>query len=139
MTQDEKLIKRKRNTLIPSKVCDRTKRFMRDLLEVLDQNNVHSVLDKPAIQLLAYTYDNYIKATEMIEQSDIVVYHYTSTGKNLKAHPAVKIQLDAQVQLTKLLIEFGLTPKSRKDIDSAKVQPDASPLELFIQKHKDTA
>lgn len=123
---------RTRNTIIPSKISSKSKRFMRELMSVLDEKAVHTTLDKSAIQLIAHTYDNWLQATEMLEKDGLTIYNYTSAGRNLKAHPAVKIQLDAQIQLTKLLIEFGLTPKSRKDVNSARQTPDASPLELFL-------
>lgn len=122
-----------RDRTIPSAVGNKTKTFMKELLQVLEDKSINTALDKTAIQLMAYTYDNYIKATEQLEQNgSLTIYNYTSAGKNLKAHPAVKIQLDAQIQLTKLLVEFGLTPKSRKDIDSQRAAPDSSPLDLFI-------
>jgi len=128
-----------RNRSIPSNITDKAKRFMKELLIVLEDKNIHTTLDKTAISLLAHTYDNYIKATEMLEHDGLTLYNYTSAGKNMKAHPAVKIQLDAQIQLTKLLIEFGLTPKSRRDIASDKASPEASPLELFVGGNRDIA
>lgn len=125
-------MRQQRNTIIPSKISSKSKRFMSTLLNVLDEKEIHTTLDRAAIQLIAHTYDNWLCATEMLERDGLTIYNYTSAGKNMKAHPAVKIQLDAQIQLTKLLIEFGLTPKSRKDVSSARQKPDASPLEMFL-------
>jgi P27 family predicted phage terminase small subunit len=126
-----------RNRSIPSSISNKAKRFMKDLLEVLDEKSIHTKLDSAAISLLAHTYDNYIRATEMIEHDGLIVNSYSGTSKTKKAHPAIKIQLDAQIQLTKLLVEFGLTPKSRKDIESAKAPATDSPLELFIKSQRE--
>lgn len=121
----------KRNSY-PSAIGGKAKKFMRELMVVLEDKNINTALDKAAISLIAHTYDNYIKATEILEHDGLTIYQYSGASKNIRAHPAVKIQLDAQIQLTKLLVEFGLTPKSRKDIDSQRSAPEASPLELFI-------
>lgn len=122
----------KRNSY-PSSIGDKAKKFMKELLDVLEDKSINTALDKAAISLIAHTYDNYIKATEMLEHDGLTIYQYSAAGRNVKAHPAVKIQLDAQIQLTKLLVEFGLTPKSRKDIDSQKAAPESSSLELFLK------
>lgn len=126
------------NPLIPKGICLKAKRYMRDLLGVLSDKSVNSTLDSAAIQLIGQTYHNYINATE--ELADVGMYQEieTQSGSSLKAHPAVKVQLDSQIQLTRLLLEFGLTPKSRGELKQAddSGKDTSSPLSAFLERDR---
>jgi len=108
--------------------------FMDELNIILKEKAINNRLDTSALTLISNTYDTYIKATKILLKEGLIINTTTKAGDSIKAHPAVKIQLDAQVQLTKLLIEFGLTPKSRKDIVSQKDKYETmSPIEQFVK------
>jgi P27 family predicted phage terminase small subunit len=129
-----------RPALIPTSISPKAKTFMKNLLGVLGEKSINTKLDSAAISLIAHTYDNYINATEILKKEGLVITSFTAAGENPKAHPAVKIQLDAQIQLTRLLIEFGLTPKSRKDVVSVKVDTPTkagSPIDDFIGRQRE--
>lgn len=124
--------------LIPKDISLRAKRYMRDLLGVMKDKGVNSTLDSAAIQLIGQTYHNYIEATETLAREGMYQTIDTQAGSSLKAHPAVKVQLDSQVQLTRLLIEFGLTPKSRGELKKEEEKkPDQSPLTRFIDRKRE--
>lgn len=126
------------NPLIPKDICLKAKRYMRDLLVVLEDKSINSTLDSAAIQLIGHTYNNYIIATETLATDGMYQTIETQAGSSLKAHPAVKVQLDSQVQLTRLLLEFGLTPRSRGELkkadDSGTVA--VSPLTAFLERDR---
>jgi len=83
-----------------------------------------------AVELLLNSYDMYIKATDDINKNGLTIQHLTDNKfETCKANPSVKIQLDAQIQIVKLLVELGLTPKASKDNTDDKVE---SPLDKFL-------
>lgn len=45
-----------------------------------------------------------------------MVYYSVKNGAFTK-NPLIKVQLDAQIQITKFLTEFGLTPKAQTKIN----------------------
>jgi P27 family predicted phage terminase small subunit len=127
--------------LIPKGISLKAKRYMRDLIGVMEDKGVNTTLDSAAIQLIGQTYHNYIEATETLKNNEEGMYQTVETqaGSSLKAHPAVKVQLDSQVQLTRLLMEFGLTPKSRGELrkDSEKEDDKASPLTVLFDRKRE--
>ena len=49
--------------------------------------------------------------------------------KNIKPHPALRVAQDSYNQVTKLLIEFNLTPRSRKKPENITPLDDTEPFE----------
>lgn len=48
-------------------------------------------------------------------------------------HPLIKVQVDAQIQIVKLLNEFGLTAKAAAKLnDNSDEEDDNSPLSMFL-------
>ncbi len=83
-----------------------------------------------AVELLLNSYDMYNKATDDINKNGLTIQHLTDNKfETYKANPSVKIQQDAQIQIVKLLVELGLTPKACKDNTDDKVE---SPLDNFL-------
>ena len=128
-----------KTTNIPPNICLEAKKFMKDLLQVMEDKSISTALDSAAINLIAQTYHNYIEATKILQSEGMIITVTTNAGENIKAHPAVKIQLDSQIQLHKLLVEFGLTPKSRKEITTkaTKVEETKSPLDEFLGRKRE--
>lgn len=101
-----------------------TKKFIGNLLYLVNKEGVASKLDEAAFTLLADAYNKYITTQKILLKQG-----YILKGK---AHPASKLNHESQVELLKLLIEFGLTPKRRpKDPKPPKAQ-ELSPIEQFI-------
>lgn len=90
-----------------------------------------------ALNMLVITYSTYLEATEHLQLEGKVLqeFDYNNNPKT-KPNPWVKIQLDSQIQLHKLIQEFGLTPKSKNKINSNS--PGASPLEVIMNKLVET-
>lgn len=85
------------------------------------------------ITVLVQTYSTYLEAQEALEKEGKVIDGFDSNGNPVKRpNPWVKIGLDSQIQLLKLITEFGLTPKSKNKIQSDK--QESSPLHKVLNK-----
>jgi len=83
-----------------------------------------------AIELFINTYEMYSEATEHIKKEGAVIEHLTDNKfKTLKPSPWVKIQQDTQIQLHKLIQDFGLTPRTKLEESSTE---ELSPIEKLL-------
>lgn len=121
---------------IPDNLEPEAKIFIKNVLCYLEENNMSQNVDIAAINMLAYNYSLFIKATH-----DIEIQGLTAIGSrgNLITNPLIRIANDAQVQSMKLMEKFGLTPKDRKRMNSIEDDGDIeeSPLMKFIQESKE--
>ena len=60
---------------------------------IAKHNGIIEDVDDAAIQMLAYNYSTFIKASKIVEKDGLTV---TSDRGNIAEHPAVKIGRDAQ-------------------------------------------
>ena len=119
---------------ISENLADEAKAYIKDVLFMLEQNGIMEDVDGAAIQMLAYNYSTFIKASKIIEEQGLTV---TSDRGNIAEHPAVKIARDAQTSALKVMAEFGLTAKSRSKLPKLNNQDaEESPLETFIKRKK---
>jgi P27 family predicted phage terminase small subunit len=136
----------------PDGYHQKAKDQMADIVKNLNKEKFISKLDIPALAMLAYSYDIYFKAAEILLRDGIVMEDsqnqqptlpgmeptFISKMKVTKAHPALRIATDAQNQITKLLIEFNLTPRSRKKITDPVTPEPQSPADKFIKNKIET-
>jgi len=126
----------KQNVLIPPDICPEAKKFLQELIDVMESQAIITSMDSAAIELIGYTYHSYITATKVLLKDG---YISTSTNGFTRPHPCVKIQLDAQIQLTKLFDAFGLNPKARKEVHKPKERAEKlSPIDVFLENQKDS-
>jgi P27 family predicted phage terminase small subunit len=120
---------------IPEDICKEAQDFLQGVIDVLTVQGVITSLDDGGLELFGYTYHTYIQATKTLLREG---YTVTSERGYTKAHPCVKIQLDAQVQLTKLMDSFGLNPRSRKEIVKPKERDGKkTPIDKFLDKTRE--
>ena len=122
------------NFTIPKNLEPEAKEYMKNVLQMLEESGIIKDVDDAALQMLAYNYSTFIKASKIVEKDGLTV---TSDRGNIAEHPAVKIGRDAQSQALKVMTEFGLTAKSRSrlpKLDNSDVEE--SPLETFIKNSK---
>ena len=119
---------------IPSDIEDEAKKYMADVLEMLESNGVMEQVDTAALTMLARNYSTFIKASKQLEKDGLTV---TSDRGNIAAHPAIKIANDAQTKAMKVMAEFGLTAKARTKLPKLEANntPD-SPLVAFVKSAK---
>jgi P27 family predicted phage terminase small subunit len=127
---------KKKNSIIPSHICPEAQLFLDNLTALLKEQNILASLDGNMLNLIGNTYHTYITATNFLLAKP-ENYIITSPRGEVKAHPYVKIQLDSQIQLDKLLNQFGLSPKSRKEISKPKEKAGKlSPMDVFLEQTK---
>lgn len=89
--------------------------------------------DALALYMLVVTYSTYLDATEHLQTEGKVIEGFDSHGNPInRPNPWVKIQLDSQIQLFKLVQEFGFSPKSKNKIQAATAE--ASPLSNILNR-----
>ncbi len=121
---------------IPHSVPSETRIYMRDLIKLLNAQDLITELDSGALKLLMQVHEKWIKSTKIIEDEGYVIADENARGTTChKPHPALTIQKDATIQLTRLFAQFGLTPQARKKIGQEKPVAD-SPLAKFIKDSK---
>ena len=122
------------NFTIPENLEPEARAYMQNVLQMLEDNGIKEDVDDAALQMLAYNYSTFIKASKIVEQDGLTV---TSDRGNIAEHPAVKIGRDAQTQALKVMTEFGLTAKSRSKLPKLDdANSEESPLETFIKSRK---
>ena len=100
---------------VPDNYSDETKEFMKKVVKALNENGELTPMMEGVVGMLRDCYETYQKATRAIRQDDDVLQ--TTLKDELIAHPAVKIQMQANQQVLALMKELGLTTRSRKVID----------------------
>ncbi len=73
------------------------------------------------LEILADNYEIYQQCKESIANDGLMLM--AKNGCYTK-NPLIKVQLDAQIQITKFLTEFGLTPKAQSKINLANDDDD---------------
>ena len=123
--------------VIPVEICEKAKDYMKGLLKSIKDNHITiTSLDNGALMLIAYTYHDYMEAMETLANSKKVIKETNARNTVItKAHPAVKMKLDAQVQLQKLLAEFHLTPRSRNRNPKGNGMPE-DPIQALLYPGK---
>lgn len=122
------------NFVIPKNLEPEAIAYMENVLQMLKENGIIKDVDDAALQMLAYNYSTFVKASKIVEKEGLTV---TSDRGNIAEHPAVKIGRDAQSQALKVMIEFGLTAKSRSKLQKLdNKESEESPLESFIKNSK---
>jgi len=124
----------KKKDTVSSTICPEARVFLDTLTSLLKEQNILTSLDEATMELIGNTYHTYIIATNLLLKDGYLI---KSPRGELKAHPCVKIQLDAQIQLNKMMDSFGLSPKSRKEISKPKEKDGKlSPIDVFLNSSK---
>lgn len=84
-----------------------------------------------ALVMLADNYNTFIQCKNKIETDGLMI---TDRFNVLVKHPLIKVQIDAQIQVVKLLNEFGLSPKSAAKLNDTNEEEEESIINQFIEK-----
>ena len=115
-------------------ICKEAQVFLTNLTSLLKSQDILTSLDEDTLQLMGNCYHNYIESTKIIQSEGMLI---TSPRGEKKAHPCIKIQLDSQIQLNKMMDSFGLSPKARKELSKPKEKAkDESDIAKFLKKNK---
>jgi P27 family predicted phage terminase small subunit len=121
--------------VISSEICEEAQTFLANLIDLLEEQDILTSLDTSALELLGYTYDNYIKATRVIQRKGFTL---RSPRGEEKSRPEVKIQIDSLIQINKTMDSFGLNPRARKELSKPKErEQQLSDVDIFLTKSKE--
>lgn len=140
----------KLNFKIPETYHPVAKEYMNQIMKLLHSKNIVQREDFAAVILLGDLFNTYCQARDLLNRDGIILEEKESIIdpvlpglepailtkiKGQKVHPALKVATDAQNQITKLLIEFNLTPRSRKkiELDLPVIEENVSPIDKFIK------
>lgn len=94
-------------TLTTAKYINAVKKYLKE-----KYGKVNAEWEQP-LEILADNLELYQQCKESIKNDGLLLV--AKNGAYTK-NPLIKVQLDAQVQITKFLSEFGLTPKAQSKI-----------------------
>lgn len=120
--------------IIPKDIEQDAKVYIQNVIKQLENTGMLENVDSAALTMLARNYSMFIKASKQLEDEGLTV---TSDRGNIAPHPAIKIAKDAQTQAMKVMLEFGLTAKSRTKFKLKEVD-DNNPFEQFVKEGKET-
>ena len=119
------------------KTSKEAKVYIKELKKQLEDRGLLENVDTLALLMVEVSYDTYIKSSEFLLENGTTFNTTSREGDVIpKDYPQVKQQRDAQIQLTKLLQEFGGTASSRKRVKDASIIVDTSPLAEFMNAEK---
>lgn len=114
----------------PSGLLAATRAEIGRISEQLSAQGALTEADFTALTVLALTLDRYRRAVVIVGRDGALVFD--RAGKPQR-HPLIKVAADAQIQVLKLLQEFGLTPKSRERIKALQSGgEEVDPLQEFL-------
>ncbi len=120
---------------IPKDIENDAAEYMTDVLSELKNKGILEEVDSAALTMLARNYSMFIKASKQLEIDGLTVI---SDRNNITPHPLIKIAKDAQTQAIKIMLEFGLTAKSRTKLPKKDNEDgEVSPFEQFIKEGKE--
>ena len=123
------------NFKLPTGLNKETRDYMKDVIAMLTDNGVMEDVDVAALNMLAHNYNTFIVANKQLQKDGLTV---TSDRGNISEHPLIKVAKDAQTQAMKVMVEFGLTAKSRAKLPQIdNVDDELSPLEQFVKNNKE--
>jgi len=123
----------KLNINIPDDYCDRAKKELAEVIEILNADPSVSKIDAPAVNLLGSYMNTYYKAQAIVEKEGMIIRTIGQSGSMIrKAHPACKIAHDAGMKMYRLLVQFNMTPESRQKNGKEHGNEPQSPLELLL-------
>lgn len=103
------------------------KAFWRESITRLVEVGIIDFVDLPALEMLAVNYARWRQAARVVAADG----HFVMAGnKNLRVHPAIKIEREASMAFLKLAEHFALTPVSRTRLGMAELHAKSLAMEI---------
>ena len=116
----------------PKKIHPKAKKYMAEVVKVLNEREALDSIDVGALDMLAISYSTYHKANDELSTQDLTVSTSQGVGKN----PLLGISKDALNQAVAIMKEFGLTVKSRSNLKSTQAEEEESDFEKYIKSRQ---
>lgn len=127
---------------MPKGMSKAARREWRNIVPELQEVGVLSVVDGKALAAYCESYALWEQACKEYQKFGITFREMYTTKDGaeivgeIKANPAVAIANQAAKTMKAFLIEFGLTPASRRNLKIEKKQGDENPMEGFLNRKK---
>lgn len=118
-----------RSPQVPSDLSKDAKKLWREIAPVLAQKRVLTEGDLAALKLLCSSLSLEQVARETIEREGLTV----DSVQGVRAHPATRICQQARSEASRLLVEFGMTPRARQNVEAVPEPRPVDPAEKFFQ------
>lgn len=112
-------------------IDSKAQKWMKEIVEQLEAAGTFKEVNTATLDMLALTYDRYIKANKQVDlEGQTIVTRYDG----IKPHPMIKVAKESLTQCMNILSECGLTVKSKNKLKKKDVEEEDSPLEEFIKE-----
>lgn len=110
---------------------EEARQFIKDAVKYLNDHNAIGPKDIPNLHRMATSYDMYLSADAWLSENQ--PFYINKKGEPVK-HPYVNIGREAWNQYAATADKYGLTPKSRAQIDShaPKEKQEETPLDRYF-------
>lgn len=120
--------------LLPDNLSRETERYIKKVINSLKEEDKLNVIDEGILYLLAESHNQYIKATERVNEEGMTI---AGSRNTIVVHPCVRIAKDNKATCLSIMSEMGLTLKARKNLEEKVKQneneiEEKSPLENFF-------
>ncbi len=110
---------------LPDDLSDLTLEYIKSVIDYLKKNDKLNTVDNGTIHLLATSYDQYLKATELVNEQGLVI---PGAKNSVIPHPGIRIAKDAKSMCLNLMTAMGLTLKSRTKLNQIDPDTEDTPL-----------
>ena len=118
-----------RSPQVPADMDPQARKFWRELAPMLVSSGVLTPHDLPALRLLCDSLALEGSARRLVAAEGVTC----DTPQGPKAHPAVRIAMQARAEAARLLAAFGMTPRDRRSVEPVAPQTDEDdPAEAFF-------
>lgn len=115
--------------LLPDDISKETERYVKRVIDYLKKTDKLNAIDEAALYILADSHNQYIKATEKINEEGMTVAGVRNT---IVVHPCIRVAKDNKQTCLQIMQEMGLTIKSRSKMNVLDSEVEKSPLEAFL-------
>lgn len=115
--------------VVDKKYSKATKAYLKSVVDYLDSENLIHDVDSCSLNLLCHYYEAFNSISNQIASDGYLI---EKPNGEKEEHPLTKKLNDIEIQLFKILQEYGLTPLSRKRLKIERSDIDNSPLSNFI-------
>ena len=118
--------------------CKESKKFIKKLKKELNDRGILEDIDDQMMDQVEMNHHKWYVSSEFLLKNGFTYSCSTREGDKItKEYPQVKMQLDADIQLQKILSQYGGTANSRNKIkDITVTKDDDSPLAEFLHIEK---
>lgn len=114
---------------VDKKYSKETHSFVNEVISYLKEEDLIKTVDSASLNILCYYYEVFTEVSNRIIKDGYLV---EKQNGDVVENPLAKKLNDIEIQLFKILQEYGLTPLSRKKLKIEADKQEDSPLAKFL-------